>query len=45
MTAESIREVALEAAEWMGMEEVLVQDRARFLSDCGAGFLARALED
>jgi transposase InsO family protein len=45
MTAESISEVVQEAVEWTGMEKVPVKDRTRFLSDCGPGFLARALED
>jgi transposase InsO family protein len=45
LTAESISEVVQEAVEWTGMERVPVQDRTRFLSDRGPGFLARALED
>ena len=45
MTAPSISEVVQEAVEWTGMEKVPVEDRTRFLSDRGPGFLARALED
>jgi len=45
MTAQSISEVVQQAVEWTGMEQVPVEDRTRFLSDCGPGFLARALED
>ena len=45
MTAESISEVVQEGVEWTGMERVPVQDRTRFLSDRGPGFLARALGD
>jgi putative transposase len=45
MTAESISEVAQQAVEWTGMEQVPSEDRTRFLSDRGPGFLARALED
>lgn len=45
MTAQSISEVVQEAVEWTGMEKVPGEDRTRFLSDHGPGFLARALED
>jgi putative transposase len=45
MTAQSISEVVQEAVEGRGMEKVPVEDRTRFLSDRGSGFLARALED
>jgi putative transposase len=45
MTAQSISEVVQDAVEWTGMEKVPVEDRPRFLSDRGPGFLARALED
>jgi len=45
MTAESISEVVQQAVEWTGMEQVPIEDRTRFLSDRGPGFLARALED
>jgi RNA-directed DNA polymerase len=45
MTAQSISEVVQQAVEWTGMERVPVEDRTRFLSDRGPGFLARALED
>jgi len=45
MTAESISEVVPQAVEWTGMEQVPLEDRTRFLSDRGPGFLARGLED
>jgi putative transposase len=45
MTAQSISEVVQQAVEWTGMAQVPVEDRTRFLSDRGPGFLARALED
>ncbi len=45
MTAQSISEVVQQAVEWTGMENVPVEDRTRFLTDRGPGFLARALED
>ena len=45
MTAESISEVVQQAVEWTGMEQVPIEDRTRFLSDRGPGFLARALEN
>jgi len=45
MRAESISEVVQQAVEWTGMEQVPVEDRTRFLSDRGPGFLARVLED
>ena len=45
MTAQSISEVVQQAVEWTGMDQVPVEDRTRFLSDRGPGFLARALED
>jgi len=45
MSAPSISEVVQQAGEWTGMEQVPVEDRTRFLSDRGPGFLARALED
>ena len=45
MTASSISEVVQEAVEWTRMEKVPVEDRTRFLSDRGPGFLARVLED
>jgi putative transposase len=45
MTAPSISQVVQQAVEWTGMEKVPVEDRTRFLSDRGPGFLARALED
>ncbi len=35
----------LQAVEWTGMEHVPIEDRTRFLSDRGPGFLARVLED
>jgi len=44
-TAQSISEVVQQAVEWTGMDQVPVEDRTRFLSDRGPGFLARALED
>lgn len=45
MTAQSISEVVQQAVEWRGMDQVPVEDRTRFLSDRGPGYLARALED
>ena len=45
MTAQSISEVVQQAVEWTGMKKVPLEDRTRFLSDRGPGFLARALED
>jgi RNA-directed DNA polymerase len=44
-TAQSISEVLQQAGEWTGMEQVPIEDRTRFLSDRGPGFLARALEE
>jgi putative transposase len=44
-TAQSISEVVQQAVEWTGMEQGPLEDRTRFLSDRGPGFLARALED
>lgn len=45
MTAESISEGVQRAVGWTGMEQVPIEDRTRFLSGRGPGFLARALED
>jgi putative transposase len=44
-TAQSISEVVQQAVEWTGMEQGPIEDRTRFLSDRGPGFLARVLED
>ena len=45
MTADSISDVVEQAIAFTGMRQVPVEDRTKFLSDHGSGYLARAFED
>jgi transposase InsO family protein len=45
MTAHSISDVVEQAVEFTGMRQVPVEDRTKFLSDHGSGYLARVFEE
>jgi RNA-directed DNA polymerase len=45
MTADSISDVVEQAIAFTGMRQVPIEDRTKFLSDHGSGYLARAFEE
>ena len=45
MTAHSISDVVEQAVAFTGMRQVPVEDRTKFLSDHGSGYLARVFEE
>jgi putative transposase len=45
MTANSISDVVEQAIAFTGMRQVPIEDRTKFLSDHGSGYLARAFEE
>jgi len=45
MTSDSISDVVEQAVAFTGMRQVPVEDRTKFLSDHGSGYLARAFEE
>lgn len=45
MTADSISDVVEQALTFTGMRQVSIEDRTKFLSDHGSGYLARAFEE
>jgi RNA-directed DNA polymerase len=45
MTAASISDVVEQAVAFSGMRQVPIEDRTKFLSDHGSGYLARVFED
>ena len=45
MTADSISDMVEQAIAFTGMRQVPIEDRTKFLSDHGSGYLARAFEE
>jgi transposase InsO family protein len=45
MTADSISDVVEQAIAFTGMRQVPIEDRTKFLSDHGSGYLARSFEE